>query len=135
MIKYSRQRESIMNALMDRTDHPTAETIYNEIKEDYPKISLGTVYRNLTLLEELGKVQKISTEYGPDRFDYNVVPHCHFTCRECKGVSDLPFELHGEFLARVMESFDGRVEKCSILLSGVCPKCTRKLKQQEDNTN
>ena len=50
MIKYSRQRESIVNFLASRTDHPTAETIYQNIKKEFPNISLGTVYRNLSLL-------------------------------------------------------------------------------------
>ena len=53
MIKYSRQRECIVNFLASRTDHPTAETIYLNTKKDFPNISLGTVYRNLSLLEEI----------------------------------------------------------------------------------
>ena len=61
MIKYSRQRESIVNFLASRTDHPTAETIYQNIKKEFPNISLGTVYRNLSLLEEIGEIIKIST--------------------------------------------------------------------------
>ena len=61
MIKFSRQRESIKNNLMGRTDHPTAETVYSDIRQEYPNISLGTVYRNLSLLADLGEIQKIST--------------------------------------------------------------------------
>ena len=71
MIKYSRQRESIVNFLASRTDHPTAETIYQNIKKEFPNISLGTVYRNLSLLEEIGEIIKISTGVGPDHYDYN----------------------------------------------------------------
>ena len=56
MIKYSRQRESILSAIADRTDHPTADTIYVEIREEYPNISKGTVYRNLSLLADLGMI-------------------------------------------------------------------------------
>ena len=56
VIKYSRQREAIVNFLKDRKDHPTADFIYRHIREEYPNISLGTVYRNLALLEELGMV-------------------------------------------------------------------------------
>lgn len=64
MFKFSRQRESIKNNLMGRTDHPTAETVYSDIRQEYPNISLGTVYRNLSLLADLGEIQKISTENG-----------------------------------------------------------------------
>ena len=62
MIKYSRQRESIVNFLASRTDHPTAETIYQNIKKEFPNISLGTVYRNLSLLEEIGEIIKFRPE-------------------------------------------------------------------------
>ena len=64
MIKYSRQRECIVNFLASRTDHPTAETIYLNTKKDFPNISLGTVYRNLSLLEEIGEIIKKDIEYG-----------------------------------------------------------------------
>ena len=55
-LKYSRQREAIKTFLASRTDHPTADTVYTCLRETYPNISLGTVYRNLSLLEQLGAV-------------------------------------------------------------------------------
>ena len=82
-MKYSRQRECIRDFLIHRIDHPTAETIYMNVRETFPKISLGTVYRNLSLLSELGEIQKISTGIGPDRFDGNTAPHYHFICQKC----------------------------------------------------
>lgn len=60
MIKRSRQREAIRQCLTGRYDHPTAETVYMSIKDEFPNISLGTVYRNLSLLSDLGEVQKIT---------------------------------------------------------------------------
>ena len=59
MLKYSRQREAIKSFLMTRYDHPTAETVYLNIKEEFPNISLGTVYRNLSLLSDIGEIQKL----------------------------------------------------------------------------
>ena len=61
-LKYSRQREAVRHFLMTRRDHPTAETVYTCLREEFPNISLGTVYRNLTLLAELGEIQKISSD-------------------------------------------------------------------------
>ena len=89
-MKYSRQRESIKENLMNRYDHPTAETVYLDVKKDYPNISLGTVYRNLSLLSEIGEIQKISSSNGPERFDGNPKPHFHFFCRKCGQVTDIP---------------------------------------------
>ena len=68
MLKRSKQRESIKKFLISRYDHPTAETVYMNIKEEFPNISLGTVYRNLNLLTNLGEAVKISTPDGGDRF-------------------------------------------------------------------
>ena len=74
MLKRSKQRESIKKFLISRYDHPTAETVYMNIKEEFPNISLGTVYRNLSLLADIGEIQKLSTGIGPDRFDGNPKP-------------------------------------------------------------
>ena len=123
MIKHSRQREAIRANLMARYDHPTAETVYLDIKEDFPNISLGTVYRNLSLLADLGEIQKISTGSGPDRFDGNPKPHCHFKCRSCSSVLDIPFEYPENLNAHANKSFAGIIEENLIQFFGVCPDC------------
>ena len=93
MLKYSRQREAIKTFLAGRYDHPTAETVYLGIKEEFPNISLGTVYRNLSLLSDIGEIQKLSTGIGPDRFDGNPALHYHFICKHCGSVLDLSVEV------------------------------------------
>ena len=97
-LKYSRQRESIKACLMNRHDHPTADALYASIREEYPNISLGTVYRNLNLLVETGEIQRLTCGDGADHFDGNPRPHYHFMCRECKQVYDclLYTSLHPE---------------------------------------
>ena len=87
-LKYSRQRESIKEFLMTRKDHPTADVVYENVRKIYPNISLGTVYRNLSLLSELGEIQKLSNFGGADHFDGCVTPHCHFMCKKCGQVLD-----------------------------------------------
>ena len=82
-IKYSRQREAIKHYLASTKEHPTADTVYLHVKEDFPNISLGTVYRNLNLLTDIGEAIKIPTPDGGDRFDGNVIPHNHFLCTSC----------------------------------------------------
>ena len=77
-MKYSRQREAIRNFLCSRKDHPTAEVVYENLRKEYPKISLGTVYRNLSLLVELGEAIKFPGLDGQDHFDGNAMPHYHF---------------------------------------------------------
>ena len=88
-LKYSRQRESIKTCLMGRKDHPTADALYTSIREQFPNISLGTVYRNLNLLVDLGEIRKLSCGDGTDHFDYDTSPHYHFVCKECGKIMDI----------------------------------------------
>ena len=123
MIKFSRQRESIKNNLMGRTDHPTAETVYSDIRQEYPNISLGTVYRNLSLLSELGEIQKLSNFGGADHFDGCVTPHCHFMCKKCGAVLDLETEDINSFAEKSVKDFPGKILECDIRFFGICPNC------------
>ena len=127
MLKYSRQRESIESFLSTRKDHPTAETVYENLRQQYPKISLGTVYRNLSLLTELGRIQKISTGIGPDRFDGNPAPHYHFICRGCQAVLDLEMENLNHINTIANAGFDGIVEGHFAYFYGLCPKCKKSI--------
>lgn len=126
MIKYSRQRECIKQFLVNRYDHPTAETIYINVKKEFPNISLGTVYRNLSLLTELGEIQKISTGIGPDRFDGNPAPHYHFFCRKCGCVTDLDMEGIDHINILAGSLFDGEIEGNITYFYGKCADCLKK---------
>lgn len=124
-IKYSRQRESVKACLMARKDHPTAEVIYASIREQYPNISLGTVYRNLNLLEELGEVRKLRCGNGPDHFDGDMAPHYHFLCKECGQVADMPMSHMEEINTLAGRYYPGRIENHETVFYGVCPQCLK----------
>ena len=123
MLKYSKQRESIKNFLVTRYDHPTAETVYLNIRREFPNISLGTVYRNLNLLAEIGEIQKLSPGIGPDRFDGNPAPHYHFICRHCGCVMDLTVSGLDHINILAGQDFDGEIEGHSTYFYGACPSC------------
>ncbi|MCI9067909.1 MAG: transcriptional repressor [Lachnospiraceae bacterium] len=122
-LKYSRQRESIKEFLTGRQDHPTADMVYTNIRRSYPNISLGTVYRNLSLLESLGEVRKISCGDGAERFDPNTEPHYHFMCRQCGCVQDIPMLPVGELETLASERFEGSIEGHTAMFYGVCGRC------------
>ncbi len=122
--KYSRQREAIMDFLMTRRDHPTADIVYQNVKSAFPHISLGTVYRNLNLLADLGRIARIRVGDGVDRFDYNTTLHCHFVCRKCGRVMDLHTDVPS--MANGMEgrSIDGNlIEGHVTYFYGSCSRC------------
>ena len=126
-IKHSKQRDSIKTCLMGCRDHPTADAVYMSIREEFPNISLGTVYRNLSLLEEIGEIIKISTGVGPDHYDYNTAPHYHFICRGCGRVMDIDLDFADELMTQVQESTDLAIESCSVSFTGLCPDCENDL--------
>lgn len=125
-LKYSRQRESIKEFLMTRKDHPTADVVYENMKKIYPNISLGTVYRNLSLLSAIGEIQKLSNFGGADHFDGCVEPHCHFMCTTCGDVLDLETEGMDDLIEKAGRNFSGKITACDIRFFGTCPKCMNK---------
>ena len=124
-LKYSRQRESIKACLMARYDHPTADAIYASIREEFPNISLGTVYRNLNLLVELGEIRKLRCGDGADHFDADMRPHYHFMCRECGCIEDLPMEISQEVNEQAQRYVKGKVETHITYFYGVCENCLK----------
>lgn len=125
-LKHSKQRDAIVASLMNRTDHPTADMIYNDIREIFPNISLGTVYRNLSLLSDLGEIIKITTGDGKDRFDGNTHSHNHFVCTSCHQVIDLEMEPIDYIKDAAQKNFDGEVKTYTAHFYGICGDCIKK---------
>lgn len=122
-LKYSRQREAIVNYLKSTTAHPTAEIVYENIRKTYPNISLGTVYRNLNLLVNHNKILKLSYGDGSDHFDGNTIPHNHFVCRCCNRVLDLEMEPIDHINIIAGAGFSGKVEGHFTYFYGICKDC------------
>lgn len=125
-LRHSKQREDLLAMLRERYDHPTAEQLYNDLKSKLPKLSLGTVYRNLSLLESLGDVVKISTNGASERYDGNVDEHYHFVCEKCNSVEDLNIPVMTELTTEVEKASKGIVTRHSMVFYGVCEKCNKK---------
>ncbi len=126
MLKYSRQREAIKTFLMTRTDHPTADVIYQNLRQEYPNISLGTVYRNLTLLVSLGEIQKIQSPDASEHFDGNVAPHLHICCSNCNKVEDIHGVQLPDLAEHVSPFYKGQITGYSIYFQGLCEECMEK---------
>ncbi len=128
-LKYSRQREAIKTYLMSTKEHPTADMVYNKIRDEYPNISLGTVYRNLALLVELGEAVKVPSLDGCDHFDGDTSRHYHFVCTDCKSITDLDAQTVGdmeELHERANRNFEGTIEGSSVYFYGKCENCKEK---------
>lgn len=131
MKKYSRQRELIYNSLKSRTDHPTAEKLYLDLKKKMPEIGIATVYRNLSELYEQGDIIKIKFKNGPDRFDGNTIPHIHFQCEKCQEIYDIFLEQKeinklDNDMQKIVEKIGGKLLTSEIKITGICPNCKQK---------
>ena len=122
-LKHSKQREAIKNFLMSRTDHPTADVVYENVRKEFPNVSLGTVYRNLNLLVELHEAIKLTTKDGSDRFDARTSNHYHFCCTQCGGVQDLPMNPFHELEIEAGKHINGIVNNHEIQFFGICENC------------
>jgi len=122
-VKYSRQREAIKSFLMSRDDHPTADTIYEELRKNFPNISLGTIYRNLALLEGIGSINKITSSNGADRYDADTGLHNHFTCKKCNCVINLDMDNIDHIKDTASKRFGGSIDGYVAQFYGICEDC------------
>lgn len=124
-LKYSRQRESIKSYLRATKEHPTADMVYMHVKKEFPNISLGTVYRNLNLLTDIGEAVKITSPDGGDRFDGDVTPHNHFFCTCCGKVLDIVLNQKNvaQMNQAASENFNGLIESSITIFYGKCSNC------------
>jgi Fe2+ or Zn2+ uptake regulation protein len=120
----TRQRRVILGILSTPDYHPTAEELCREARRLIPKISLGTVYRNLAFLRDAGKVREIRARAGESsRYEAMRPLHAHFHCSACLGVHDVPLPVPIETILWGDESRVGRVTSLELHVVGLCSGC------------
>jgi Fur family peroxide stress response transcriptional regulator len=124
-LKHSKQRDMIKEFLMGRKDHPTADVVYANVHMQYPNISLGTVYRNLSLLADLGEIKRLRLGDGVDHFDADTSPHYHFICSECGSVIDLKMDSIETITDIAGADFDGQIAGHVTYFYGTCGNCSK----------
>ncbi len=113
------QREAILAALMRTTSHPSAQWVYEQVKNDVHDIGLATVYRNLRLLRTRGRVLELHTREGMARYDANTSVHYHFHCDRCGRIIDLDEPVDTAVEARVAAHTGLKVTRHSLDVSGL----------------
>ena len=120
--RYSKQRELILEAVMNTNEHPTAETIYIWLKPDNPALSLGTVYRNLNQLVEEGDLMRLP--FPVERFDANTKLHAHLRCKACVCDYDLMVIRYDFSLDEKAQLTSGHlVDQHELIFDGTCANC------------
>lgn len=130
-VRKTRQRNLILKTLRSTKSHPTADWIYEKVRKEMPNISLGTVYRNLGTLKEMGEILELNYGSKFSRFDGNPENHYHFVCVKCGKVLDV----EGCPVDRELDKRVGRENNVEVFFHrtefyGLCSEC--KDKKQED---
>lgn len=122
----TRQRKMILEELRRENNHPSADELYERVRKLLPRISLGTVYRNLDVLSELGEIQKLELSGTLKRFDGVPKRHYHIRCMNCGRVDDAPFNFLEDIEAVVNGSTSYKIIGHRLEFIGLCPECFEK---------
>lgn len=121
---FSRKREAIYNYIKSAKTHPTADEVYAALKEQYPDLSLSTVYRNINMFKNNGIISSVGVVNNQEHFDYNTSPHAHFICNTCGSVIDLDrVEIDKRLNYFVVCEYNVEVDFHNLTFYGKCNKC------------
>ena len=130
MNNYSKQREAILDVMKENRTHPTAEEIYKLVLEKEPQISKSTVYRNINILVDLGKIRKLNMTVGPDRYDYLYKEHSHAICEKCGKIFDFYYDIDKDKISNeLLKQTEKNIDINSIIIYGICEDCKSKNKE------
>ena len=128
-MRYSKQRELVLQKVEQLCDHPTAEEIFDLAARECPGLSLGTVYRNLSLLSDMGLITTLETLDKSIHYDGNTDSHSHFICERCSKIIDLGVE---RGLPEDISELGLLVRHKKIIYYGLCPDCQQNTAEDDD---
>lgn len=125
------QKTIILETLRSMNCHASAGMVYDEIREKYPTISRGTVFRVLSDAAQEGEVLRLHLAEADDRFDITTYPHYHITCRKCGFVRDIATDPGLHLENHITENGGFLVEDYHLELLGICPDCQKGMEQMQ----
>ena len=120
------QKDLVRNAVYEMRRHVTANEVYEFVKEFCPTIGKGTVYRNLGILVEEGKVRKVEVPDGSDRFDFTLENHYHVECIKCGEIFDVDMDVISELEKKIKDTHGMKYISHDIFFKGICQECQKK---------
>lgn len=125
--RMTQQRKTILEVLKKTKTHPSADEIYEMVKRKLPRISLGTVYRNLEVLAELGFIQVLELSGSLKRFDWDPNKHYHIRCIRCDRVENAPIAPMHRLENKIYKSTVFEIIGHNLEFTGLCPQCTENM--------
>jgi Fur family transcriptional regulator, peroxide stress response regulator len=121
--KETRQRELILAILKGTHAHPTADGIYEEARKKIPRISKGTVYRNLAILSKIGEIVELNLDGTNTRYEVKQSSHYHFRCEQCGKVEDVNIPFSEELNDKASDATGYMVTSHQLEFRGLCKEC------------
>jgi len=122
--RQSKKRDAILELLSSSSSHPGVQWIYDRLKPDYPDLSLGTVYRNISLFKKEGLVSFLGVVNGEERYDGIAAPHPHVCCTGCGMITDLDEAVSMELFRNFHTEIPGfSIDIRNTMFFGLCGKC------------
>ena len=117
------QRDLVKQAVYDMHGHVTVEELYEVLKSEHPSMSKGTVYRNLDILVDEGKVRKVEVPSGPNRYDFTLKNHYHVKCVKCGAISDVDMDEVTGLIDEIRDTHGVEFLAYDIAFKGICENC------------
>jgi Fur family ferric uptake transcriptional regulator len=130
-LRMTRQRQVILEELRKMDCHPTADEVYEVVRRRLPRISLGTVYRNLESLSSAGIIKKLGLGGTKKRFDGKLESHHHVRCIECGRLDNISSTSIPDIEGAFRGACDYQITGYQLILTGLCPNCRAKKSQQK----
>lgn len=127
-MRMTKQKKIIVEVLRSTKSHPTADWIYEQAKKQLPYLSLGTVYRNLNLLKNMGEIMELNYGSTYSRYDGNPETHYHFQCQECGKVYDLDISPKEQLDTYAEDIKEHDIISHRLEFYGICQECKQKKK-------
>lgn len=123
VFRNSKQRDRILELLRSTDTHPTADWLYERLKKEFPQLSLGTVYRNMSTLIDQGLAKKIHFGSTFDRFEANTEPHYHLICESCGKILDFEMSIYDDLNSQAKKLTKFKIHHHKLEFFGVCEDC------------
>ena len=121
--KKTKQREAILKVLRSTKPHPTADTIFEQVRKEIPNISFGTVYRHLRMLKKSGEIRELDLGGKPSHYNSDMREHYHLRCEKCDRVFDLSQPVDIKVSDKSGEEIGFKVTHPVLELRGLCKDC------------
>ncbi len=128
------QRTLVLDAVKTLKNHPTPDMVSEYVRGRNPAVSRSTIYRNLNLLCEEGRLQRVHVPNSADHIDHNCEPHYHAVCNKCGSVFDVEINLDSELsddssdLCSYVSCKGLKIKGCVVLFTGICDNCSEESK-------